>query len=61
MALFRRPRDDGEDADWVPQDDAVDYCLSERQRQIHKNAETRKAMARLWEQIQERWRHPWRQ
>ena len=61
MALFRRPRDDGGDADWVPTDDAVDFPLSARQEQIRKNAETRKVMEKLWEQIQERLRNPWRQ
>jgi hypothetical protein len=61
MALFRRPKDDGEDADWLPADDAVDFSLSERQRQIHKNRETYRLMAKLYAQIQERWRHPWRQ
>ena len=61
MALFRRPKDDGSDADWVPTDDACDFSLSERQRQIHKVAETRRLMAKLWAQIEERWRNPWRQ
>jgi len=61
VALFRRPKDDGDDAPWVPADDAHDYALSERQKQIHRAAETRKHMERLWAVIQERWRNPWRQ
>lgn len=60
MALFRRPKDDG-DAEWVPTDDAADFCLSERQRQIRKNKDTYRQMAKLWAVIQERWRFPWRQ
>jgi hypothetical protein len=60
VALFRFPKDNG-DAEWVPTDDAADFCLTERQKQIRKIAETRKHMEKLWAQIEERWRHPWRQ
>jgi hypothetical protein len=61
VAFFRRPKDDGDGHEWVPTDDAADFCLTERQKQIRKIAETRKQMEKLWAQIEERWRHPWRQ
>jgi hypothetical protein len=61
VALFRRPRDDGGDADWVPTDDAVDFPLSARQERIRKNRETYRQMEKLWLTIQERLRNPWKQ
>jgi hypothetical protein len=61
--LFRRPKgDEGDDeGPRLPADDAGDFCLSEAQRRIRKNAETRKMMEKLWAQIEERWRDPWKQ
>jgi hypothetical protein len=61
MSIFRRPRDGDDEEQWVPTDDMADFCLSERQRQIRKVAETRKVMEKLWAQIQDNLRHPWRQ
>jgi hypothetical protein len=61
MALFRRPKDNGDDAEWVPSDDMGDFHVSKRQQQIHRAAETRRHMVKLWAQIEERWRNPWRQ
>jgi hypothetical protein len=61
VALFRRPKDDGGDAEWVPTDDMADFACSERQRLIRKNKDTVKRMEKLWAEIQERWRNPWRQ
>lgn len=61
MYPFRRPRDEPDDDRNLPIDDSADFCLTTRQQQIRKNAETRKQMERLWAQIQERWRNPWKQ
>jgi hypothetical protein len=60
MALFRRSKDENE-SEWVPTDDAADFALTERQKQIRRIAETRKHMEKLWAQIEERLRNPWRQ
>jgi hypothetical protein len=60
VALFRRPKDENE-SEWVPTDDAADFSLTERQKQIRRIAENRKHVEKLWAQIEERWRHPWRQ
>jgi hypothetical protein len=58
----RRDEDDDEDeAPRGPADDAVNFRVSELQRISREQRDTYRKMEKLWNEIQERLRNPWRQ
>jgi hypothetical protein len=57
---FRR-RDEDEDEAGIPADDAGNFGVSELQRISREHRDTYRKMSKLWDEIQERLRNPWRQ
>jgi hypothetical protein len=60
----RRARDEDDDGPpepQVPADDTGNWGISEIQRINRENRDTYRKMSKLWDEIQERLRDPWKQ